>query len=66
MASLKFKLTEFGNTSIKKVNDAETLNDVLFHFTDFLRGAGFYFDGQVGIVNDADQLTFDFNTNDNK
>jgi len=32
--------------------EAESLDEVLGQFTDFLRGAGFHFDGNVEIVND--------------
>jgi len=36
-----------------KTFQAETLDEVFFQFTDFLRGLGYVFDGQVGIVPDA-------------
>ena len=33
--------------------EAEFLDDVLSHFTEFLRGASYYFDGDVVIVDRA-------------
>lgn len=33
--------------------EAELLDDVLSHFTEFLRGASYYFDGDVVIVDEA-------------
>ena len=32
--------------------EAESLDQILGQFTDFLRGAGFHFDGNIEIVND--------------
>ncbi len=37
------------NTTVKKF-DAESLDEVFFHITDFLRGSGYIFDGEVGII----------------
>ena len=36
-------------------NDLTYLPDVLSSFEQFLRGAGFYFDGHVGIINDKEE-----------
>ena len=42
------------NTATKITHEFETssLDEILGQFTDFLRGAGFHFDGNVEIVND--------------
>lgn len=39
--------------------EADTLDEVLGKFTDFLRGSGFYFDGDVEIVDNTLPLTDD-------
>lgn len=43
--------------------EADTLDDVLAQFTSFLRGAGFYFEGDVMIVDNSLPLT-DIETKD--
>ena len=42
------------NTAVKISHEfeADSLDQILGQFTDFLRGAGFHFDGNVEIVND--------------
>lgn len=73
----KFKLKSsfdagdyLSNTTTKKF-EAETLDEVFWHFTEFLKGIGYVFEGEVGIVKeksaydeieslDSDQLELDF------
>lgn len=38
------------NSKTVKTFQAEKLEDVFFQLTDFLKGVGYVFDGQVGIV----------------
>ena len=70
----KFKLKHQFSQDNKTVKSfkAETLDDVLFHMTDFLRGVGYVFDGELQVVDSAetieqiikkfdDQMEFDFN-----
>jgi len=54
-------ISDFVPYSMDKVNtatkithefEASSLDEILAQFTDFLRGAGFHFDGNVEIVND--------------
>ena len=45
--------------------ETEDLEVVLSEFQDFLRGLGFYFDGQLEIVNDTDANTIDLVPDEN-
>lgn len=49
----KFILTKIdGSDEVKHTFHAEHLDDVIFSFQEFLRGCGFYFNGEVQIVDD--------------
>lgn len=42
----------FDHTNVQIESDSITLPDLLEDFEEFLRGAGFHFDGHLDIVND--------------
>lgn len=48
--TFKSKFQGFGSPETTMEFEADDLNDVLMYFTDFLRGAGYTFDGVVDIV----------------
>lgn len=44
------EFTGFGSPKTSMQFEADSIEDVLMYFTDFLRGAGYHFDGQVDII----------------
>lgn len=55
----KSKFQGFGSPETTMEFEADDLNDVLMYFTDFLRGAGYTFDGVVDIVSLETHSEFD-------
>jgi len=43
----------FLDSKTVKTFQAETLDEVFFQLTDFLRGVGYVFDGQIGVVKET-------------
>lgn len=42
-------------SSTEKEFDAVFLDDVILHFQEFLRGCGYYFDGEIGIISEKEE-----------
>lgn len=55
-----FESDDYLNNSTTKTFNAETLEEAFFHLTDFFRGIGYVFDGQIGIVKDKNDETQEF------
>ena len=42
-------------SSTEKEFDATFLDDVIMNFQEFLRGCGYYFDGEIGIISEKEE-----------
>ena len=59
MSRFTFKYeSDWDNTTVKMVADADSLNDALGVFESFLRGAGYVVDGVLDVVPEEDEVTF--------
>ena len=62
--TFKSKFQGFGSPETTMEFEADSLNDVITYFEQFLRGAGYHFDGVLDIVPPDDEMNYDDDNNE--